>query len=350
MSEINANIVVEPIDLNVTQTSIDQTVTVEPITLGLFSTAPVSNPAAPDGALQYRANSTQFGGLANAIVSSGTLTFTNLANLSIAGGVNAYYLQTDGAGTLSWAAGGTPTGSGVPSGANTLIQLSDGSGSFDSGPGFSFDNISNVFSAPGQAIIAGNVDSTTGIFNGDGGGLSNVAGGNVTGEVAFAATANAVAGANVSGQVANALVSGTVYTAAQPNITSVGTLTSVEVSGTANVAGNLNIGTSEISTLAAGTVTTTTTSQTAIASFAVSGINGIEFLVKGIDSTSGNVSVASVLTVTDGSTVDFVTYGQTYLTGAPGVLAVGLNGSDLELLVTPTSTNSTVWVTQYRFI
>ena len=201
-----------------------------------------------------------------------------------------------------------------------------------------------------STVTAPAFTANTGLFTGDGGGLSNVAGGNVTGEVSFAATANAVAGANVSGQVANALVSGTVYTAAQPNITSVGTLTSVEVSGTANVAGNLNVGTSEISTLEAGTVTTTTTSQTAIASFAVSGINGIEFLVKGIDSTSGNVSVASVLTVTDGSTVDYSVYGQSYLTGSPGTLAVGLNGSDLELLVTPASTNSTVWVTQYRFI
>jgi len=201
-----------------------------------------------------------------------------------------------------------------------------------------------------STVTAPAFTANTGVFTGDGGGLSNVAGANVTGQVAFAATANAVAGGNVSGQVANALVSGTVYTAAQPNITSVGTLTSVAVSGTANVAGNLNVGTSEISTLAAGTVTTSSTSQTAIASFAVSGINGIEFLVKGIDATSGNTSVASVLTVTDGSTVDFVTYGQTFLTGAPGVLAVGLNGSDLELLVTPTSTNSTVWVTQYRFI
>ena len=201
-----------------------------------------------------------------------------------------------------------------------------------------------------STVTAPAFTANTGLFTGDGGGLSNVAGANVTGEVAFAATANAVAGGNVSGQVANALVSGTVYTAAQPNITSVGTLTSVSVSGTANVAGNVNIGASEISTLAAGTVTTTTTSQTAIASFAVSGINGIEFLVKGIDATSGNTSVASVLTVTDGSTVDYSVYGQAYLTGATGVLAVGLNGSDLELLVTPTSTNSTVWVTQYRFI
>jgi hypothetical protein len=199
-------------------------------------------------------------------------------------------------------------------------------------------------------ITAPAFTANTGIFTGDGSGLSAIAGANVTGEVTFAATANAVAGGNVTGQVANAIVSGTVYTAAQPNITSVGTLTSVVVSGTANVAGNVNIGASEISTLAAGTVTTTTTSQTTLASFAVSGVNGIEFLVKGRDATTGNTSVASVLCVTDGSTVDFVTYGQSFLTGSPGVLAVGLSGSDLELLVTPTATNSTVWVTQYRFI
>ena len=199
-------------------------------------------------------------------------------------------------------------------------------------------------------VTASAFTANTGIFTGDGSGLSAIAGANVTGQVNFAATANAVAGGNVSGQVANALVSGTVYTAAQPNITSVGTLTSVVVSGTANVAGNVNIGPSEISTLAAGTVTTTTTSQTTLASFAVSGVNGIEFLVKGRDATSGNTSVASVLCVTDGSTVDFVTYGQSFLTGSPGVLAVGLSGSDLELLVTPTATDSTVWVTQYRFI
>ena len=192
--------------------------------------------------------------------------------------------------------------------------------------------------------------ANTGIFTGNGSGLTALTGANVTGEVPFAAVANAVAGGNVSGQVANALVSGTVYTAAQPNVTSVGTLTSVSVSGASNLAANVNIGANEISTLAAATVTTTSTSQQAIASFAVSGVNGVEFLVKGIDATSGNVSVASVLSVTDGSTVDFVTYGQSFLTGSAGVLAVGLNGADLELLVTPAATDSTVWTTQYRFI
>jgi len=48
----------------------------------------------------------------------------------------------------------------------------------------------------------------------------------------IAATANAVAGANVSGTVALATTAGTVSTAAQPNITSVGTLSGLTVSST----------------------------------------------------------------------------------------------------------------------
>jgi len=60
-----------------------------------------------------------------------------------------------------------------------------------------------------------------------------VAGANVSGAVAYATAANSVAGANVSGQVANALVAGTVYTAAQPNITSTGSLVNLTVVGNA---------------------------------------------------------------------------------------------------------------------
>ena len=85
--------------------------------------------------------------------------------------------------------------------------------------------ISNI--ATGTAPFT--VTSTTQVAN------LNVA---TAGLATFATTANAVAGANVSGQVGNALVAGTVYTNAQPNITSVGTLTTVTVSGNANV-GNI---------------------------------------------------------------------------------------------------------------
>ena len=53
-----------------------------------------------------------------------------------------------------------------------------------------------------------------------------------------------IQGANVSGQVGNALVAGTVYTAAQPNITSVGTLTGLTSGGVVNLttASNVSLG------------------------------------------------------------------------------------------------------------
>ena len=82
-----------------------------------------------------------------------------------------------------------------------------------------------------------------------------VAGANVSGEVSFAATANAVAGGNVSGQVSDsatadsATIAGTVTTAAQPNITSVGTLSGLSVTGT--ITGSVSGSAST-----AGTVTT----------------------------------------------------------------------------------------------
>jgi hypothetical protein len=84
-------------------------------------------------------------------------------------------------------------------------------------------------------ITAANITANTGVFTGNGSGLSAIVGANVTGAVSFATTANSVAGGNVSGQVGNALIAGTVYTNAQPNITSVGTLASLSVTG--NVTG-----------------------------------------------------------------------------------------------------------------
>jgi len=50
-----------------------------------------------------------------------------------------------------------------------------------------------------------------------------------------------ISGANVTGQVSNSQVAGTVYSSSQPNITSVGTLTSLTVSGTVNLGNIANI-------------------------------------------------------------------------------------------------------------
>jgi len=89
-------------------------------------------------------------------------------------------------------------------------------------------------------VSAGNVSGTGGVFtyvSGDGANLTAIDGQQVTGEVDFAQVANSVAGANVSGTVAlatsatSATTSGTVTTSAQPNITSVGTMTVLGVNG-----------------------------------------------------------------------------------------------------------------------
>ena len=104
-------------------------------------------------------------------------------------------------------------------------------------------------------------------------------------------------------------------------------------------------------TITHGNVTTTSvTANQTIASFSVTGITGVEYLVKAIDASGGKYSVASVLSVTDGTNADYTVYGTTQLGGYTGSLAVNISGSFIRLQVTPASSNSTVWTTQYRLI
>ena len=128
--------------------------------------------------------------------------------------------------------------------------------------------VSNTIVSVGLTANTGDITVSAGVFAGDGGSISNVVGANVSGEVGFAAVANSVAIANVSGagniatvnldgNTANyldgtgswgpvtattATTAGTVTTAAQPNITSLGTLVDLDVTG--NIAGgNINANT-----------------------------------------------------------------------------------------------------------
>ena len=134
-------------------------------------------------------------------------------------------------------------------------------------------------------MSAGNVSGAGGVFtyvSGDGANLTSIAGANVTGEVSNAATANAVAGANVSGEVgfaavansvaganvsgtvSSATTAGTVTTAAQSNITSVGTLTSLSVTGNVS-GGNVSVSGFHIRSVATGISAAGTTQGTATA-------------------------------------------------------------------------------------
>ena len=90
-------------------------------------------------------------GLANIAQFTSNGLYLNISNLEITGGNNGYYLQTDGTGNLTWAAG-TGSGAGTAAGANTQIQYTDGAGNFQASAGFTFDSTQNVLNVPGSAI------------------------------------------------------------------------------------------------------------------------------------------------------------------------------------------------------
>jgi hypothetical protein len=190
---------------------------------------------------------------ANTANTANALNAASTANVVIGGGTNGYVLSTNGAGVTSWVAQtGGGGGGGTPGGSNTQVQYND-AGAFGGAATFTYDdttdtlnvgtisatnignitptnldgNVANVLHGDGSwsadqtdysnsnvvslmASFGSNTILTTGLITGDGGGLSNIAGANVSGEVSFAATANSVAGANVSGEVSFAATANSV--------------------------------------------------------------------------------------------------------------------------------------------
>ena len=174
-------------------------------------------------------------GLTNINVSNVVGTIANANYAAYAGNViNSLTINNSGLGAASGATfnGGSP----VTISYNTVgAPKADGTGASGTW-GISItgnSNVANTANAVAGANVSGQV-AYAAIAN-------SVAGANVSGAVAFATTANAVAGANVSGQVGNALVAGTVYTNAQPNITSHGTLTGLTSNGVVNFANTSNV-------------------------------------------------------------------------------------------------------------
>jgi hypothetical protein len=138
------------------------------------------------------------------------------------------------------------------------------------------------------------------------------------------------------------------------------TSTGANISGTLNVTGNVVADNTTVTKLIIGTTqigqtvaTTTSIGSQPIANVAKSGVTGLEFFVKGIDSTGSKYTIATVQAVTDGTDVDWDVFGGISLGGtnpAGGTFSVAISGSNIQLSVNPSSSNSTVWTTQYRTI
>ena len=235
----------------------------------------------------------------------GLINLGSNANVRITGGVNGYVLQTDGTGNLSWTTQTGGGGSGVPGGSVGQIQFNEDGANFGGNTGFTFDYTTGAVGIPGALSVSSTLTGTRLI--------SNIA----TGTAPLVVTSTTqVANLNV----ATAGVAGTVTTNAQPNITSVGTLTSLVVTGNIT-SGNVYANSGTIGAgLLTGTLTTaaqpnitstgTLTSLTVTANVTTGGIktdnyyyaNGVAISFAGAYSNSNVASYLPTFTGTVGAT------------------------------------------------
>ena len=221
------------------------------------------NAAGNNFQLQYN-NNGAFAGIPNVTWNGNSLNLGNVAALSIGGGLNGYFLQTDGAGVLSWAAGGGGGGNGSPGGANAQIQFND-AGTFGGDTGLTYNKTTDTMSAvnvnvAGEANL-GSVDNVTitggsagYVLRTDGtGNLSWVAGGGGNGtpggsntqvqfndESLFAGTASFTFDKN-TGILTIPIISATTVSASGFQTTGNLTAGNIKANTLANIAGNLRV-------------------------------------------------------------------------------------------------------------
>ena len=235
---------------------------------------------------------------------SGLSNLGNVGNVTITGGTNGYYLQTNGSGNLVWAA--VPSGTGIANGnSNVNIPVANGNVNITAG-----GNTSLVITNTG-ANIAGNLDVTGNLSAGNittTGATGNITGANnvsantftstiTTGTAPFIVTSTTqVANLNVATAGLSVAVTG----AAQGNITSVGTLTSLDVTGTVTASAftaNTGVFTGNgagLTNIAGGNVTGTVANAT----FALSA-NAAAFATTVTGNAQGNITSLGTLTILD---------------------------------------------------
>lgn len=342
MAEFNANIVVQPYNIDVTLNQPGITVNPDVTSLNIYAVGGTNGvPAGNVGDLQYYA-ANGFAAVPSNIAnySNGNLNLS-VTGTKIPGGTNGYFLQTDGTGNLNWAAGGGG-GNGSPGGSNTQIQFND-SGLFGGVAGFTFNKVSGNVNIPGNLIVTGNIvaNLSANYANFSGEVITN-AQPNIT-SVGNLTNLNVVSTINAANMYATnfygifngpANTAGTVTTAAQPNISSVGTLTGLTVNGNTTLNGTTSL-------LTGIETVTITTSPTISYNFDV--------LTSPIRLTSNAASSNLALNIRGNSTVTFnsllsngqsmtVSYAMTTGTTPYQITALSIDGAG----VTPKFAGSTI--------
>lgn len=174
--------------------------------------------------------------------------------------------------------------------------------------------------------------------------------GNVTGTyfIGSGASLTAITGANVTGTVPAATIAATVTTAAQPNITSVGTLSSLAVTGntsSGNFIGTLNGSGANVTSISATNISSGTLAQARLANASLT-VNGTTIALGG----SGTITATATNALTIGTGLSGTSYngsgavtitntGVLSLTGGGGITVNAGTGS-ITLGSTATSANT----------
>jgi hypothetical protein len=225
MSEVQSTFVVSPITASFVVENNPINITPEAIGLTIFTAAGLGTP-----------NSLS----------------ANIGNVHIFDGTNGQYLQTDGAGNLSWVTGGG-SGNGVVGGSNTQVQFND-SGSFGGNSAFTFNKTTGNLTVPNVNSTTANIGNVTIDANGINtpGYYGDIIGGNL-----FSAyTMNALLAVNTANLTANIITAN--FITSSSNINLVGTLNitgninsttgnlelvdNTNITGNANISGNVNMG------------------------------------------------------------------------------------------------------------
>lgn len=198
MSDIESTFVVNPITASFVVENNPINVTPEAIGLTIFTSAGVGTP-----------NSLS----------------ANIGDVHIFDGTNGQYLQTDGAGNLSWVTGGG-SGNGVVGGSNTQVQFND-AGLFGGNPNLVFNKTTGTLTTVNFVSTTANIGNVTIDANG-----INTPGyyGDITGGNLFSAyTMNASVAMNTPNLSANVITAN--YITSNANVNLVGNL---------NITGNIN--------------------------------------------------------------------------------------------------------------
>jgi hypothetical protein len=323
--------------------------------------------------LQFN-NSGTLDGIPNVTWNGSTLSLGNVSAVKIDGGVNGYFLQTDGEGGLTWSpASGGSSGNGTPGGSNSQVQFND-AGDFGGDAGFTYDKVTNTLTAEYLAGDGSNITNITSlgtltslsvagntnfastvdlgsvtnvkIYGGLNGFVLTTDGtGNLNWQAAGSGGNGSPGGGNTQIQFNNSGVFGGSAFFTFDNITN-----TVQV-GSKLIANTMQVGSGsyKFGSMSVMFAISSSTAKQVIYSIPVTECSGVDFEIIGTDTVGLKRQSVKISSIYYAGNVQYNEYAGLYVNGGVGTFGVEfnpgtvLNPPSLDLTVTPDTTNNTVY-------